>query len=277
MLKAWEEAAGTGVRTIALLGALLGCADEKSPAPAAANTYDTAILGFVAAHVYHDFPSLEVKRGSKFEVFMLPTVKPEQVRTLRVHGPGGFVFDFMNVPFRETANGYLENDRIPVLWYQAFRTASLEPGSYSVHVTFENGVEKQSGREVLPNQELIEFYLEHKHEMLYTPSGGVSPANDTLLTWTTLRDLGGPDAYYNAWISPGTAEAIDPETARGDLIFGEFTNPSAGLNASSSRQGSADNPLPIGPQTWHPEITDSNRLDRVGVALFPPGQHFTAQ
>ena len=114
--------------------------------------------------------------------------------------------------------------------------------------------------------------------MEYSPSGGTSPADDTVLRWSTLRDLGGPDAYYNVWISPGTAEFIAPEEARGDTIFDDAgRDPDAGLNHGSSRQGSPEEPLVPGPQTWQPEILDANVLENINMIIFPPGQHFVAE
>jgi len=257
---------------------LVDAAPKDQYTPPDVGTYDFAILSFVAAQVYHDFPALTQKSGSKFEVFLVPSVRPGQITQLRVSGPNDFVFDFSNEPFVNKANGYLINPGIPTLWYQAFREEPLEDGVYTVRVSFDNGEVEQFSRELRTNHALLDFYIAHAKEMVFSPSGGVSPANDTVLTWTTLHDLGGPDAVYIGWISSGTTDAITPNSARGDNVYLDaLFNPRAGINVGSSRKGWAENPLPLGPQTWHPEITDSNRLDGVNITIFPPAQHFTAE
>jgi hypothetical protein len=244
---------------------------------AVAHRYDTSIFSFLAANVYHDFPSLDVKEGSKFEIFMNRSIDPTQIDSLRVFGPNGFVFDFINQPFADTGNGYLSNDREPVLWYQALRLGTLEGGRYVLEVTFKDGAKGVHSRELVSNFAQRDFYLSHKDQMTYRPNDGTSPANGTDLKWSTLHDLGGPDAYYIGWISSGTAEAIDGNTARGDNIFiAALSDPQAGLNIGSSVQGTTADPLPAGPQTWQVEILDSNELDHINMIVFTPGQHFVA-
>ena len=170
------------------------------------------------------------------------------------------------------------NPRLLTLWYHALLAETLEDGVYTVRATFDNGEVEQYSRELRTNHALLDFYVKHASEMRFEPSGGVSPANDTVLSWTPLSELGGPDAYYISWISSGTAEGINADTARGDGIYvAALLNPRAGLNVSSSRKGSAEDPLPLGPQTWHPEIVDSNRLDAVNITIFTPAQHFVAE
>jgi hypothetical protein len=251
--------------------------DGAATAQDAGHRYDNSILSFVAARAYHDFPSLDVKSDSKFEVFLLPTIRPSDVQGLRVLGPDGFVFDFINEPFASTLNGYLQNDREPTLWYQAIRITTLDEGRYTARVTFVNGERHEYSRDLVSNDAMLDFYLEHGSEMKYEPREGMSPADGTTLTWSTLHDLGGPDAYYNAWISSEVGEGVSTQDLRGDNIFlGAFSDPNAGLNAGSSRLGSPDDPLPLGPKTWQPEITDSNHLDGINQIIFPPGQHFVA-
>jgi hypothetical protein len=228
--------------------------------------------------VYHDFPSLDVKQDSKFEIFMDRSINPAEIDTLRVFGPNGFVFDFINQPFAGTINGYLSNDREPVLWYQAFRPGTLEDGRYMLEVVFKDGGRGAHSRELVSNFALRDFYLSHRDQMSYRPNGGTSPADGTSLNWSTLHDLGGPDAYYIGWVSSGTGEAVDGNTVRGENIFLDaLTDPNAGLNTKSSQQGSASDPLTTGPQTWQVEILDSNLLDQINMIVFTPGQHFDAK
>lgn len=245
---------------------------------ALAHSHDGSIYAFVAANVYHDFPSLEMKEDSKFEIFMDRSVDPAQIDTLRVFGPNGFVFDFINEPFGDKPNGYLSNERQPVLWYQAIQLTTLEDGRYTLEVTFKDGGRGVHSRDLVSDFALRDFYLSHSNQMTYRPNDGTWPADGTTLNWSTLHDLGGPDAYYISWISSGTAEAIDGNTARGDSIFVDaLSNPMAGFNAGTSLQGSAMDPLPPGPQTWQIEILDSNALDGINMIIFTPGQHFTAK
>jgi hypothetical protein len=240
--------------------------------------YDNAILSFVAARAYHDFPSLDVKSDSKFEAFLLPTIQPSEIESIQVSGPEGFTFDIMNAPFADNLNGYLLNDRLPTLWYQAIRASTLADGRYTLRITFKTGERQEYSRVLASNDALVSFYLAHKDDLQFQPNAGASAATDTLLTWSTLRELGGPDAYYNAWISSGTAEAIGEENLRGDnIFFAALLDRNAGLNVSSSRLSSAIDPLPLGPVTWQVEIVDSNQLDGINQIIFPPGHHFIAQ
>jgi hypothetical protein len=268
-----------------------GALDAETPVPsvdaapdvvdldsALAHVHDGSIFAFTAANVYHDFPSLDMKQDSKFEIFMDPGIDPAQLDSLRVFGPHGFVFDFINEPFGNGPNGYLSNARQPVLWYQALQLTTLEAGRYTLVVTFKDGGRGVHARNLVSNFALRDFYLSHKDQMTYRPNDGTAPADGATLSWSTLHDLGGPDAYYISWISSGTAEAIDGNTARGDSIFVEaLTNPQAGFNVGSSTQGSAMDPLPVGPQTWQVEIVDSNSLDGINMIVFTPGQHFVAE
>jgi hypothetical protein len=263
-----------------------GMAPSFDAAPDALDTNDSAlahsrdgsIYAFVAANVYHDFPSLDMKQDSKFEIFMDRNIDPAQIDTLRVFGPNGFVFDFINEPFGDKPNGYLSNERQPVLWYQAIQLTTLEDGRYTLQVDFKDGGRGVRARDLVSNFALRDFYLSHKGEMTYRPNDGTSSVDGTTLNWSTLHDLGGPDAYYISWISSGTGEAIDGNTARGDSIFVDaLTNSKAGFNVGSSTQGSAMDPLPPGPQTWQIEILDSNLLDGINMIVFTPGQHFVAK
>ena len=260
---------------------LAATADVSAPELAdasGAHHYDSSIYSFVACNVYHDFPSLDVKQDSKFEIFLDPAITPGQIESLRVFGPAGFTFEFMNAPFLEASNGYLYNDREPVLWYQAIRAGTLADGRYTLEVTFKDGFRGRHSRELASNFALRDYYLAHKSEMHYSPGSGVSPANDTTLSWSTFHDLGGPDAYYNVWISSGTAEAISGDTARGDNIFvAALLDSKAGLNAGMSQQGSATDPLPVGPQTWQVEILDANVLDGIDMIVFTSAVHFTTR
>lgn len=251
---------------------------DAFPATDSGHRYDKAILSFVAARAYHDLPSLDVKDDSKFEVFLLPSIHPSEVDGIRVFGPDGFTFDFMNVPFETTANGYLQNEREPTLWYQALRASTLDDGRYTARVTFTNGERQEYSRELVSGGTLLDFYLAHRQEMHFQPDGGASPAASTVLTWSTFHDLGGPDAYYNAWISPGTTESVSPDGLRGDnVLISGFVDPSAGLNVGASEQGTAADPLPLGPVTWQVEILDSNELDGINQIIFPAGRHFMAE
>jgi hypothetical protein len=236
----------------------------------------------VVAQTYHDFPILPVKQWCKFEVIFNvgpERLEPEHVKSIHVAGPNGYSFDFANAPFTLAApNGYILNEPLNIFWYQAIFPGFLTDGEYTLTLTLTDGTTSSYSRTLRSNFALLDFYLAHTLEMKYEPSAGSFPADDTVLRWSTLRSLGGPDAYYNVWISPGTSFAIDPHTARGDTIFLDalVKDPKAGLNVGHSRKGSKKDPLPLGPQTWHPEIVDSNVLGEISMIIFPPAQHFEA-
>ena len=240
--------------------------------------YLGSILSFVAANAYHDVPSFEEKRNSKVEAFLWPTIASSEVRSVMVYGPDDFAFEIRNAPLAEDLNGILENSRLPALWYHAILPIELRGGVYTLCITYTNGEQHSYSRVLVVNDAMVRFYLEHKAELAFQPNQGTSSAVDTVLTWSTLRDLGGPDAYYNAWISSGTDESIGVINLRGDNIFvGALLDPRAGLNARRSRLGSAFDPLPAGPLTWQVEILDANRLDAINQIIFPPAQNFVAK
>lgn len=240
--------------------------------------YLGSILSFVAANAYHDAPSLDEKRNSKFEAFVWPTITPSQVRSVMVYGPDDFSFEIPNAPVAGGLNGYLQNPRLPALWYHAVLPIELRAGTYTLCITYTNGERHSSSRVLAVNDALVRFYLQHKSELTFQPNQGTSKAADTVVHWSTLQDLGGPDAYYNAWISSGTDESIGENKLRGDNIFvAALLDPRAGLNAARSRLGSWLDPLPVGPLTWQVEILDSNRLDSVNQIIFTPAQHFVAK
>jgi hypothetical protein len=269
---------GMGLAACGPTSSQLTAATSDPLESATSSVYAGAILSFVASNAYHDFPSLDVKEDSKFEMFLLPTITPEEISTIQVEGPDGFAFAIENKRFADTLNGYIVDEREPTLWYQAIRTTPLATGHYTLRVTFTNGEQQEYARDFQPNLALLQFYLEHRDDLQFLPSGGTTPASDTNLYWSTLRDLGGPDAYYNAWLSTGTAEAIGEDQLRGDNIFlAAWFDPNAGLNANSSAIGTWLDPVPAGPLTWQVEILDANQLDGVNQIIFPRGRNFSAQ
>jgi hypothetical protein len=237
--------------------------------------YDNSILSFVAANAYHDLPSLEAKHNSKFEAFLLPTITPEEIENLMVLGPDGFEFAFRNVPSDDIVNGYILDERQPALWYHALLSEPLAEGRYTLRVRFKNGEEQQYSRVLVANDALVTFYLSHREQMQFRPRGGSVRGDAAVLEWSTLRELGGPDAYYNGWTSAGTEEGITGIDMRGDAIFFKAVlDPEAGKNVNTIQLGTWFDPLPRGPQTWQVEILDANVLDDINQIIFPPGHHF---
>jgi hypothetical protein len=234
----------------------------------------------LVAHVLHDFPSLPNKQWSKVEVFFegAAAVEPEDVERIFVTGPAGFGVEIANVPFvAPIINGYVDNAALGGLWYQLLLPGYLAEGRYVVHVDWRDGRRETLARTLRTNTELLTFYETNKTRMTYEPTG-TSDADDTVLRWSTLADLGGPDAFYNAWLSPGTAESIDPNTAIGDTIFAQAAEaPNAGRNLDRFRASDMDRPLQRGPHTWQVEILDANVLADVNAIIFATGQLFDAR
>ncbi len=240
--------------------------------------YDNSILSFVAANAYHDLPSLDEKRNSKFEAFLFPTITPEEIESLVVFGPDGFEFAFRNAPSDDIANGYILDERQPALWYHAVLAKPLADGRYTLQVRFKNGEEQQHSRVLATNDALVNFYLAHREEMQFHPQDGSVRGDAAVLEWSTLRELGGPDAYYNGWTSAGTEEGITGIDLRGDWIFLKaLLDPAAGENVNMIQLGWLFDPLPRGPRTWQVEILDANVLDEINQIIFPPGHHFVVQ
>lgn len=261
-------------------GKLRAKRDAGSVDAALARQYDGAILGFVAAQAYQDFALFPGGHdNSKFEAFLLPTIDPSEIESLHVSGPDGFEFELDNTPYSaQDLNGYIMSDRVPLLWYQALRPSTLADGRYTLAISFTNGERQEASRVLTTDQTLLDSYLALRDAMWFEPDMGTSQPTDTILKWSTLSLLGGVDAYYDAWISSGSTDAIQNDNLRGDNIFIDAVlAPETGFNAASSRVGSTDDPLPLGPLTWQVEITDSNQLDQLNQIIFTPAQHFQAQ
>src|SRR5262249_12515994 len=100
------------------------------------------IINFVAAQAYHDFPSLALiglQRAHKFETLIDAAIEPADIATLRVVGPNGFVFEFANEPFSDSLNGYVRNEGVMALWFQAIDIGELEDGRYTLELTLTTG------------------------------------------------------------------------------------------------------------------------------------------
>ena len=230
----------------------------------------TTIYDIVASPAY--FPSNPNPEQTKFVVMLNNDgieLDPTEIAAITITGPGQYRFGFLNQPYaRPPFNGYFYDPRQNSLWYQAYALGFPPNGYYTIEVRFVNGSRAWQSREVEINYPLLDSFLRYQDALSFYPSdGGAVSGSALLLLWTTLKDFGGPDAYYNSWLVGG------PGVGLSDSIFlWSQKSPDAGLNNNWSLKGRPQLPLPPGEYTWFVELLDSNVLSEINLVVFFPWQ-----
>lgn len=215
--------------------------------------------------------------AAKFVVIFNPLtgfLNVNDIASITVSGPNGYHFAIKNEPFSPESkyNGYDFNPRLNVLWYRAYDTQGfLEDGMYVIDVQFANESSITRQRELTTNYALLEAYVSHYNELTFAPChDAASPSDDTVLRWTPLAAVGGPDAYYCSWL-------LGQGIREGDNIYFRLPNglAPAGFNKYMSRRGTPQSPLPPGDYYWMVEIVDANIFSHINMVIFQPWQHFT--
>ncbi|GAA3763926.1 hypothetical protein [Salinactinospora qingdaonensis] len=247
------------------------------------------IYDIMACNVYWDFESPLQREQHKFLVSFYPTevATPELIQRIVARGPQGYEVEISNQRFTPSnTDGYIYDRTLNYYWYMLnLPTGYLPEGEYTIEVTCTNGevLRKSRVQRDAPSQALISAYTEHRDTIVDSFSPAKSeqlPAGTSLenlrCQWSTLRDLGGPDAFYIYRLSQGrSAREFDTQNLTWwDNIFIQRAhgNPEAGHNRGEVTVGA---PLrPATPYAYFVEVTDANAQSETNICIFQPHQMF---
>lgn len=244
----------------------------------AANTaaMTVQIYDIMACNVYWDFDdSLGLPREQhKFLVSFFPseTPVPDLVDRIVARGPGGYEATFTNQMFTNAnRDGWIYDPSLNYHWYMLNVPAGfLAEGTYTIEVVTKDGQVLSRSREQrdAPSRAVVDSYLAHRERLAYT-----------LTSWTTLAELGGPDAYYVYRLAKARSlrEFDTQRLLWWDNIYirrARGVEPQAGLN-----KGAVDLPIELTPGESYGlfvEITDGNVQSDANICIFQPHRFLVA-
>jgi hypothetical protein len=238
-----------------------------------------SIAAVVATQVFADvFRESGVRMGKFVVVFDAEAaVDLERIGSIDVTGPNGYRFavDPHQRFTAANANGWLppsSGNGSP--WYMAFdRRGFLTEGEYAITVRFADGESRTRSRTLHEATPMLDAYLERRARIARTPAGSVALTDDAVeLSWTTLRELGGPSAWYCTRVAQGHSWPLIDSAAivhEDDVFAGGVER---GLDCRSTRFRP---PAGVNDFTWFTEILDSNRLEEINLAIFQPAIQIT--
>ena len=200
-----------------------------------------------------------------------PVPSPDEISSISLAGPGDLNYRLRNAPYdKRYFNGYLYDAANNVLWYQAYWNWFIPDGEYTLSINFVDGDSRAKSRFLRTNYELLAAYQTHQEELGFYPTNGVHVSGSSvLLRWTTLAEVGGPNAYYNSWLV-GSRNGL----MLSDSIFTRAESDSlVGLDRNWSWKSWPV--LPAGNYRWFAEILDSNVFSEINMVIFQPWQDFT--
>lgn len=250
------------------------------------------IYDIMACNVYWDFEQSRMpKETHKMLVALYPTpgVKaPDLIEKIRAYGPNGYEASFVNQKYdNKVLNGWFYTPEVQNYWYMVnLPDGFLKEGEYTIEVTCKDGKVDTKSRvqKNAPSDILVEAYTKNWDRIFesFSPSRKSQPKDlpkkDVKLSWSTLKDVAGVDAFYVTRL----AEASIPKEFDGNnlaLFDNIYTqrlyskDPSAGKNR---HQVVVDKELR--PQTdygYFVEITDANVGGDANICIFQPHQFFT--
>jgi hypothetical protein len=237
------------------------------------------IYDIMACDVYCDFMNFPgPKEQHLFLVSFYPTEDvptPDLIERIIALGPDGYAKEITNQRFTdENRDGWIYDAALNYYWYMVnVATGYLAEGDYTVEVTLRTGetLSQTRTQRGLPGAALVSAYLENREKLLSSFAGPGS--------WSTLADLGGPDAYYVYRLAEGAGpdEFDIQHLVWWDNIFiqrARGTDDQAGLNRG---QVTARPTLRAATAyTWFVEITDANVQSETNICILQPHQTFTA-
>lgn len=250
------------------------------------------IYDIMACNVYWDFEKSPMpKETHKMLVALYPTpdVKaPDIIEKINAYGPDGYEVAFKNQKFENTVlNGWFYTPEIQNYWYMVnLPTGFLKEGEYTIEITCKDGsvVRKSRIQDNGPADAVVDAYLKN-HDQIFEsfapsearPLPSDAALEDIKLSWKTLKDVAGLDAYYVTRL----AESATPLEFDGnnltlfDNIYVQrlFKNePLAGQNRNGVVIDKA-----LKPSTdygYFVEITDANVGGDANICIFQPHQFF---
>lgn len=250
------------------------------------------IYDIMACNVYVDFEDSRFqKEQHKFLIAFYPTGKtptPSLIDGITAYGPDGYRVDFINQEFtRQNINGYIYDGKYHNYWYMVnLPTGFLKEGEYTIEVRCKDGnvVKKSRFQDNAPSRAIVSAYRQHRDAMYDSYSlsktkqmSAGAPLKDIKITWSTLKELGGVDAYYIYRLSEGKSgkEFNTQKLVWWDNVFVQRMrgNAGAGLNRG---EVVIDTPLkPKADYVYFVEITDGNVMGATNICIFQPHQLFT--
>lgn len=264
-----------------------GFCQEKGASAPAVRIYD-----IMACNVYMDFENSKLqKEQHKFLIAFYPTPgvpTPDLIDTITASGPDGYKVKFINQEFtRQNINGYIYDAKYNNYWYMVnLPTGFLKGGEYTIEVTCKNGeVVKQSRiQDNAPSTEIVSAYRKHRDAMYASyslsktkPMPATAPLQDIKITWSTLKELAGVDAYYIYRLSEGKS---GKEFNTQKLVWWDnvFIQRMMGDAEAGRNRGAVVIDTPLKPKenyVYFVEITDSNVMGTTNICIFQPHQVFT--
>ena len=244
------------------------------------------ISSIVVTQVYTDFGFGLDKRTGKFVVvfdYNWGRIDHKSIAHIKVHGPRNYHLDIL--PHKRfnsfSLNGYVDDQYYDRLWYMAFDFKGfLKDGEYVIEVTFANGTVKERSRVLQYDDRILKAYLDSRKSIKMGPTGFFKVdrrSHNIPLSWTTLRELTGLDAFYCTRLSKEISwPNVDVHRLLffDDIFAASETDPSYGLNKSSATvEGKA---VSFSAYTWFTEILDSNRFENINIAIFQPAKWIIA-
>lgn len=242
------------------------------------------IYDLMACNIYWDlggFPGAERQHKYLF-AFRPGAFNPVCVKSIVAYDPNGHETEIKNQEYTvANLDGHIYDSRFGNYWYQKnVRHGFMEPGEHRIEVTYKNGDVRTISR-IQDNEAsdaLLNSYLQNKDRIKYFPAGNLPEGTDLSkleARWSSLKDLGGVDAYYIFRLSRGdrSTQFNIQDLVYWDNVFVErISDPSAGLNRNSVAIKATLQPN-VG-YVWFTEITDSNKMGGSNLCVFQPMQAF---
>ncbi|KHL12135.1 hypothetical protein CLV56_3482 [Mumia flava] len=250
------------------------------------------IFDIMACNVYWDFGTPGVgKEQHKFLVALFPTggaPAPELVERITARGPDGYAVEIANQPFTAAnKNGHIYDRTTDAHWYMLNLDAGFMPaGEYTIEVRGRDGSVTTMSRvqEDGPTKAIVEAYVENRQALYdsYSPGQGDvldedAPREAVDITWTSLKDLAGQDAYAIFRLSAGS-NGLEFDTQNlhwwDNIFLQRATDPTAGLNRD---RVTVTSPFARDtPYVYFTELTDGNAMGQTNICVFQPHQSFRA-
>ena len=240
-------------------------------------------IGVSQFYLEKEIPEKQAKFDVKF-FGLVGEKNTNAISKITVEGPKEYEFQFKNQPYSDkNRNGYIvDNYNRQMVYYRAVdRNGFLDEGEYKITVDYWNGESRSLSRILKTNNTLLKSYLKVKNNITFSseekPKLQGDPRIYVNIKWTTLKKLGGVDAYYVPYISKGRTDFIDfHDLTHFDNIFQtSILIPSYGLNKSSTLINTRWRPLqPDSEYSWLAEICDSNSYKNINMTIYQPIQYF---
>jgi hypothetical protein len=242
--------------------------------------------------VYWDFENSSMpKQTHKMLVALYPTpgvTAPDRIEKIMAFGPDGYEVAFANEKFVNTKlNGWFYTPEIQNYWYMVnLPTGFLKEGEYTIEVTCKDGSVDRKSRVQNngPSDALAEAYLKHYDRIFesFSPSKAKpfpegAPLKDVKLSWSTIKDVAGLDAFYVTRLAESsTSREFDGNnlTYFDNIYVQRLYNNDPGAGRNRNEVVVAKELKPQTNYGYFVEITDANVGGEANICIFQPHQFF---